>query len=103
MVEQLEEGVVAADLAEKMHGLAGPGLPTRNLVLIDPVEPGPEPRHRGWCQRSGYGKEALRAQPKGALCGRVSDGGKHDQLDYAPGVSKSPPPVTSPRRGGSSE
>ena len=79
MVEQLEESVVAADLAEQMHGLAGPGSPTSNLVLIDPVEPGHEPRHRRRCQRSGYGQEALRAQPKGALCGRVSDSGKHDQ------------------------
>ena len=80
MVEQLEESVVATDLAEQMHGLAGPGSPTGNLVLIDPVEPGREPLHRRRCQRSGYGQEALRAQPKGTLCGGVGDSGKHDRI-----------------------
>ena len=94
MVEQLEKGGVAADLAEQMHGLAGPRSPASNLVLIDPVEPGHEPRHRRRCHRSGYGQEALRAQPKGTFCGRVGDSGKHDQSDYAPGIAKSPSPRT---------
>jgi hypothetical protein len=84
VVEQIEEEVVAPELAEQMHRLARAGAARRDLLFVDAVEGGRQARHGKRPEGAGYGDEAVRAQTGGGLGVSVSGwsgNGSHEYLE----------------------